>query len=1763
MLVSAGSLSAQTDRTWIGTNGNWTTAGNWSGGAPGNNTTANRAVFSASTGGTVTIDSSRSVNGIQFSNTAGTYTLGKPTNGAVTLTLGSGGISQLGNNTQSFTNGNLTVALSTGATFTVGNAGNLTMSNAAVAIGGNTLTLNASSTGVGSISGPITGTSAGAVVKTGTGLWILSGANTYTGGTTVAAGTLAIASTGSLGSTGALTINGGTLSLSNAAQTIATFRGTGGTLDLSGSTTLTITQGSDQTFAGNTTGGGGLVKTGASALTLSGTNTYTGGTTLANGTLIITSGSSLASTGALTINGGTLSLNNSSQTIGTFRGTGGTLALNGTTLTITQGSNQSYTGAVTGTGALIKDGSSTLTLSGTTSYTGGTTVNAGTLATGTNQLSSSGAVTINGGTLDINNTSQTVASLSGTGGTLDLGTGNTFTVNQTGNTTFGGAITGAGTFMKAGSGTLTLGGAGSNTGGTNVAAGTLVVSSTGSLSSTGTVTISGGTLSLNNASQTIGTLSGYGATSTLGLGTGTTLTITQGSDQYVTTNIVGDGALIKAGASTLTINGTHTYTGGTTVNSGTLAIASGATMASTGAYTIAGGTLSFNSSQTLGTIQGTAGTLSLASGGTYTVSQGSDQTLTSVLTGAGAFIKSGSATLTLAGSNTHTGSVTVLNGGLAVASGSNLGNNTVLTVDGGTLTLNNTSQTVSNFSGTGGTVVLGSGHTLTVNQSNNFTYSGNITGAGGLVKAGTNTLTLAGTNTHTGGTTLSAGTVIVSSGASLSGLGALTLSPSTTLQLNNGAQTVGTLSGTGGTIALGTTTLTVTQGSNATYAGLLTGSGNFTKTGSSTLTLSGNNTSFTGAVSLLGGTTVIAADNAFGTGTLGTTVANGAALQIDGGRLTTSNGLLTLSGTGTGSGALISTGGNNRWNGNITLAGDTLIDTASTGYLALGTTSPAFSRPLNDPTHTPPTDTHRLNIGSNTLTISGNTSAGDNRAVYINSRITGNGNMVIDMDGASETVRLTANMNEFTGTTTINKGTLSLATLGNFVPGDTVNPNYFGINGPVVIGNNLDASGSAILSVQAGTAYSEIMNYNTSVTLNKSGVWNQLATQSIGNITFSGGKIELGDTGGIALGTISGNTAVGGVVTVAASDQTAYITGNLANATATHFLDLTVHKTDAGIPNTTGTFNVVGTGNFNRSDLTIQTRVYHGNLTLNGNGTLTLTNNNAYEGVTTVNGGVLAIQHNRALGDGDGGSVAASTLVNSGGTLQMFSNSTIGDLVVANERLRLNGDGYTTGAGALQNLNGNNTWAGTIDVITNSRIQSLAGLLTLSGSITSSTNANVTFGGSGNTTVSGAIGTGSSGSVTKDGTGTLILSGANTYGGNTTITAGVVSVQSASALGSAGTGTYLTGGEIQISNDSVGGSGFSVNAEPTYLTGTGVSGAGALRNVAGNNTYGGTVYATGNTLVTSNNGLNFTMSGGTSSSGAQMTFGHSSYSGNITISGNMANSGSEVLKNGSGNLAINGSTANTGRIGLNAGTMSVGGTTTLTATEIDTALGTTLTMASGGQITINAAAGSTSTIAGTMTNSAGTLTFNGADVTSRLVFDHAVGFNAANMNLTLNGGTVQFTGGGDFGFGKISFTANTVLDFSNFGGTWLSSAQLDIAAGVTVTVVNWKAVADNAAASTVWYLQSSMGSGTGGVLMANGGGNQTLGGTDLVGGTPLSQIVFADYNGMSTTWVSGNHDGWFNHEIRPTPEPATYGAIFLSGCLSLLGYRRWRRSKQG
>ncbi len=147
----------------------------------------------------------------------------------------------------------------------------------------------------------------------GPGTQVLSGANAYTGGTTITAGTLALAGAGTLGGVGCpLTMSGGTLDLGGTTQNVGNFTGSGGrvtNLNPSADSTLVIgnNDGAGGNFAGIVVDGPsrkmGLTKTGAGAIQLSGSNTYTGPTLVSQGTLVVMG--SIASS-VVTVAGGTL-----------------------------------------------------------------------------------------------------------------------------------------------------------------------------------------------------------------------------------------------------------------------------------------------------------------------------------------------------------------------------------------------------------------------------------------------------------------------------------------------------------------------------------------------------------------------------------------------------------------------------------------------------------------------------------------------------------------------------------------------------------------------------------------------------------------------------------------------------------------------------------------------------------------------------------------------------------------------------------------------------------------------------------------------------------------------------------------------------------------------------------------------------------------------------------------------------------------------------------------------------------------------------------------------------------------------------------------------------------------------------------------------------------------------------------------------------------------------------------------------------------------
>ncbi|ANA32060.1 hypothetical protein R82526_01767 [Ralstonia mannitolilytica] len=367
-----------------------------------------------------------------------------------------------------------------------------------VALGGRTLTL---ANAAGTFSGTIGGT--GGLTVSG-GAQTLSAINGFTGATTISGGTLALSGAGSIAASSGL-VNNGTFDISGTTSgaTINALTGSG-TVALGGRT-LTLANAAG-TFSGTIGGSGGLTVSGG-AQTLSAINGFTGATTISGGTLALSGAGSIAASSGV-VNNGTFDISGttSGATINALTGSG-TVALGSRTLTLANASG-TFSGAIGGTGGLTLNGG-TQTLSGVNSYGGATTINAGTLAlTGAGRLASGTTVALTGATsaLDLSaGANQTVAHLSGVAGSRVVLNGSALTLADDSSQAFGGSLSGNGSLIKQGTGTLTLNGVSSSfSGSTTVAGGTLAVGDAANASA-----VLGGNVLVN----ALGTLRGHGTVS--------------------------------------------------------------------------------------------------------------------------------------------------------------------------------------------------------------------------------------------------------------------------------------------------------------------------------------------------------------------------------------------------------------------------------------------------------------------------------------------------------------------------------------------------------------------------------------------------------------------------------------------------------------------------------------------------------------------------------------------------------------------------------------------------------------------------------------------------------------------------------------------------------------------------------------------------------------------------------------------------------------------------------------------------------------------------------------------------------------------------------------------------------------------------------------------------------------------------------------------------------------------------------------------------
>lgn len=505
------------------------------------------------------------------------------------------------------------------------------------------------SSGTLAVTSVLTGVTSGLTIN-GTGPVLLSGNNTYAGGTTLSSGTLVLGHANAMGD-GTVAINGGTLDLNGVAAVLA------GVTNTAASSTITNSNASSATLTFNGGTAAGTIQNGTGAvsvannggtLVLTNTNSYSGGTTV-NGGTISAATDEATGTGSITLNGGVFAVTGTyatskSITVSANSGldiaTGQTLTFNGTLGPIVPA--QLGTLTRTGAGTLIVTGDSFGTSDGTIALNGGYTRidNFGALGSiiAPTSIGNGAMLDLNGQTIFENFNGVAGTGVGGAGAIVNnsttpaaivsatVSTNSSFTVGGSGDVSLDRVMrasgSGALTLTKVGGGILTLTGTGENAWfGVTVNSGTVLLAKTDNKASDDLVIANGavakidyatsgaagqiydgsalsvdGIFDLNGYNELVGRLTGAGA---LGLvknnGVGGSVLSVGGLNAtggvYAGSIQDGTGALgfTKTGTGVQTLTGVNSYSGGTTVDAGTLIISG--THTGAGSTNVNGGVL--------------------------------------------------------------------------------------------------------------------------------------------------------------------------------------------------------------------------------------------------------------------------------------------------------------------------------------------------------------------------------------------------------------------------------------------------------------------------------------------------------------------------------------------------------------------------------------------------------------------------------------------------------------------------------------------------------------------------------------------------------------------------------------------------------------------------------------------------------------------------------------------------------------------------------------------------------------------------------------------------------------------------------------------------------------------------------------------------------------------------------------------------------------------------------------------------------------------
>jgi len=1241
----------------------------------------------------------------------------------------------------------------------------------------------------------------------------------------------------------------------------------------------------------------------------------------------------------------------------------------------------------------------------------------------------------------------------------------------------------------------------------NFAAGNFILSNN-------TITLTGDVVNSSSKTQTItsGLILGSNSTVTAAFGdlvfggaialknsaTPNTLTFS-GTQNTTVSGIISDGngtggALVKKGTGTLTLNGNNTFTGGLKHQAGTLVLGSDQAAGT--------GNLTFGKA-------GAADAVLQAAGGNRTLSNAFAIAGNTTFSGTNGFTLNGPATLTAStipfGNTTITikdftvtNSVAVEFGG---AIGETLAGSSFTKAGNGTMTFSGSSANTF----TGGLAV--NEGTLNLNKSSGVAYGGNLTVGDGAGAAGSAVVRLQAGN-QTPGTLVTIGTD--------GQLDLQTFSASAgNLTMTGGSVTgTGTLSMISSTIPSGNTTITST--STVLFSGL----GNSTATISSALNLNDLTTGGNGTF-----TFVVNNNSAAVEMTVSGAISGGAS---------SGNSSLTKAGSGT-----LQLTQNSTFSGTVAVVGGILASQGLGGNTSVsvqgGAMSPGGSGAIAAisagnlyATSGNHTGAFLMDLGaagtSDSIQAGAIVALGDSTTFLFKSAagFTGSGNYTLITAG--------------TQWNTTNPSTFNIVSLGiagltgsfNLVGNDLV---FSALAGQTGIwnggGDGNWTTGSNWVGSSVPLAGADITFTGSNQTIVSTG-----ASQTTGAITFdsaaaaftiNGNTITLG--GNLANNSTNTQT-INSAIEINADRTIAANTGNLV-------LGSVALSNVGALP---GTLTFTGEQNTTVNGTISDGPAVGGSVVKSGNGTLTLSGNNTFNGPLTISAGVLAANSAAALGSGVGPSSGSgikgpNSLTFEGGTLQAT-----GDIVSGlNRSLIMDATGIIDTNGHTVTING---------------------------------------------TIEGA------GGLTKNGTGTLILNQANnlfvnTYSGETTIKQGTLQMNSSTVLGATTNGTVvLAGASLVIANTG------NVTGESLTLNGAGDGGQGALHLLSGQQaTWNGTVGLTASASIQAGDSSTLTLSQAVNVGNYTLTIGGntSSAAPTETLTGALIGSGG-LAKTGNGTVSLSGDgTGYSGSADVQAGVLNVIGATALgNGTSVVTvAPGATLQFQSQTQNqTQSLVPGQGQQTSFASLSLAGTGVAVGG-ISQGAINNNTTYGNTVGGNVTLAGdalihsssGLLTLTGNIDLGSHTLSTASNSVAitlsgNISGTGaittnatgnGGLILSGNNSYSGGTTVVNTTYLTVAGNNALGSGNTTVSSGGSlqfqgginmatgniSVGGVGYNAGGALQNVSGNNTYGGgiSLTSQTTLASNNG--TLSLTGALAGAGNNLIIQGP-----GTIYVAGAVS-------------